>query len=190
MKKIKIDTTPILEGTIIDIESTHWDSKRGELFTAGFLSREGIVILQRLESTEEDFKKRVTEEIQVKKRPWYAFNKKVEEGFLQNTIDRDLQLEHEAAFVALLKEGLLSHYNSLCDPLFNEEIPRFWGAWKKTKDLVFLSKIVRHNYCCLGKEYYLKLKRIDKLEVPKIAPFRSSAQIEKNYIRHQLGFSY
>ena len=189
MKKIEVDITPILEGTIIDFETTHWDVKKGELITAGFLSKEGIVILQRLELTENEFKKRVIEEIQTKRRPWYAFNKEFEEKFLPIVIDKELQQnERESAFGALLEEGLLDHYNSLCDPLFNEEIPRFWDAWKSTKDLVFISKIVRHNYCCLAKEYYLKLKRIDRFDVNKIELFPSSAQIEKTHIRNQLGF--
>lgn len=56
------------------------------------------------------------------------------------------------------------------------------------KDMILLSKIIRHNYCCLAKEYYLKLKRIDNLDVPKINMLPSSAQIEKKYIRNQCGF--
>lgn len=191
MKKIEIPVTGNLEGTIIDFETTHWDAKKGELITSGFLTKEGIVILQRLELTENEFKKRVIEEIQTKKRPWYAFNKEFEEKFLQISVDNELQQkERESAFGALLEEGLLDHYNLLCDPLFNEEIPRFWDAWNSTKDKVLVSKIVRHNYCCLAKEYYLKRKRIDILDVNEIKPFPSSAQVEKMYIRRQLDLFY
>ena len=189
MRKVKLSHGKlILDGAIIDFETTHWDVKRGELITAGFLSKEEIVILQRLELTENEFKKRVIEEIQTKKRPWYAFNKEFEEAFLPILIDNELQHEHESAFGALLEEGLLDNYNLLCDPLFNDEIGRLWSAWKSTKDMLFASKIVRHNYCCLAKEYYLKLKRIDRLDVNKIELFPSSAQIEKTHIRNQLGF--
>lgn len=190
MRKIQVDHRPTnLEGTIIDFETTGLDVTTGELITAGFLSEEGIVILQRLELTEDEFKKRVIEEIEPKKRPWYAFNKEFEEKFLPITIDIELQhLERESAFGALVKEGLLSHYNLLCDPLFNEEISSFWDAWKSTKDMLFVSKIVRHNCCCLAKEYYLKLKRMDKLDVGEIKPFPCSAPIEKKFIRNQLGF--
>jgi hypothetical protein len=189
MKRIEVDIPSILEGTIIDFETTHWDVEKGELITVGFLSKEEIVILQRLELTENEFKKMAIEEIQTKKRPWFAFNKEFEEKFLPITMDKELQQnEREAAFGALVNEGLLDHYGLLCDPLFNEEIPRFWNAWKSTKDMVFVSKIVRHNYCCLAKEYYLKQKRIDKLDVNQIKPFPSSAQIEKRYLRNQLDF--
>jgi hypothetical protein len=189
MKRIEVDTPSILEGTIIDFETTHWVVEKGELITAGFLSKEGILILQRLELTENEFKKKVIEEIQTKRRPWYAFNKEFEEKFLPITMDKELQQnERESAFGALLDEGLLDHYDLLCDPLFNEEIHRFWNAWKSTKDMVFVSKIVRHNYCCLAKEYYLKLKRIDKLDMNQIKPLPSSAQIEKRYVRKQLDF--
>lgn len=190
MRKIQVGHRPTnLEGTIIDFETTSVDVNTGELITAGFLSEEGIVIIQRLELTEDEFKKRVIEELKTKKRPWYAFNKEFEEKFLPITIDIELQhRERESAFGALLEEGLLSHYNLLCDPLFNEEISRFWDAWNSTKDMLFVSKIVRHNYCCLAKEYYLKLKRIDKLDAEEIKPFLCSASIEKNFIRNQLGF--
>ncbi len=104
-------------------------------------------------------------------------------------VDKELQRnKREAAFGALLDERLLNHYGLLCDPLFNEEIHRFWNLWKSTKDMIPLSKIIRHNYCCLAKEYYLKLKRIDGLDVSEITALPSSAQIEKNYIRNQCGF--
>lgn len=128
-KKIKIEITPSLNGTIIDFETTHWDVKEGELLTAGFLSKDGVAILQRFELSEDMFKRRVI-----------------------------------------------------------EEIHRFWNLWKSTKDVILLSKIIRHNYCCLAKEYYLKLKRIDKLDVTKINLLPSSAQIEKRYNRNQCGF--
>jgi hypothetical protein len=188
-KKIKIEITPSLNGTIIDFETTHWDVKEGELLTAGFLSKDGVAILQRFELSEDMFKRRVIEEIQTKERPWFAFNKEFEEAFLPISIDKELQqYEREAAFGALCDEGLFSHYALLCDPLFNEEIHRFWNLWKSTKDVILLSKIIRHNYCCLAKEYYLKLKRIDKLDVTKINLLPSSAQIEKRYIRNQCGF--
>jgi len=189
MKRIKMNIALPLKGTIIDFETTHWDVKKGELLTAGFLSKDEIVILQRFEQAEDAFKRSVIEEVQTKARPWFAFNKEFEEAFVPMSIDKELQQrEREAAFGALVDEGLLNHYNLLCDPLFNEEIPRFWNLWKTTKDMILLSKIVRHNYCCLAKEYYLKLKRMDKLDVTKIDLLPSSAQIEKNYIRNQCGF--
>ncbi len=122
------------KGTIIDFETTHWDAEKGELLTAGFLSRDEIVILQRFEQAENTFKRSVIEEVQTKTRPWFAFNKKFEEAFVPMNIDIELQrIEREAAFRALLDEGLLNHYDLLCDPLFNGEIPRFWNLWKSTK---------------------------------------------------------
>ncbi len=187
MQKIQINCRTAVDGTIIDFETTHWDVERGELITVGFLSQEGILILQRLEISEDEFKKRAIEEVRTKKRPWFAFNKEFEEKFLPIVLDHELQHGRESAFGALLEEGLLKHYNLLCDPLFNDEMKRFWDAWKSTKDMVFVSKIARHNYCCLAKECYLKLKRIDKLELSEIECLPSSAQVEKRDIRKQLG---
>jgi len=189
MRRIQVDCLPTLDGTIMDFETTHLDVNKGELITAGFLSQDGIVILQRLAMPQDEFDKIVKNETKNKMKPWYAFNKRFEESFCQLEIEHDLQVEHEAAFMALKNEDLLDHYNSLCDPIFNEEIESFWNAWKKTENLVFISKIVRHNYCCLTKEYYLKLRRINELPPNQIGIFPSSALIEKRYIRRQLGFS-
>jgi len=189
MKEIQIDRSLDLDGTIIDFETTHYDARIGELITAGFLSQNGFIILQRLESTKDDFEKKVIQEMKTKKKPWYAFVKNCEESFCGLEVDCDLQDNRESAYIALKDAGLLEYYNSLCDPLFNEEISEFWDAWKLTKNLIFVSKIVRHNYCCLAKEYYLKLRRRDKLDLNMIGPFLSSAPIEKLYIRKQLGFS-
>jgi hypothetical protein len=182
MKKIKIEWNMPMNGSIMDIESTHYDATKGELITVGFLSENGFTIFQRVESREPDFKAYAMNEMKAFDRPFYAFNKKCEEGFCGSIIDHDLQIGQEATYIALKNEGLLSHYNSLCDPLFNEEIPEYWNTWKITKNPLFLSKIVRHNYCCLAKEYYLKLKRVDKIEPNEIKPFISSAAIEKKCI--------
>jgi hypothetical protein len=182
MKTIKIEWRTPLEGSIVDIESTHYDATKGELITAGFLSKNGFTILQRVKSSEADFKVYVVDTMDAFGRPFYAFQKDCEEGFCGNTIDCDLQVGREAAYIALKNEELLEHYNSLCDPLFNEEIPEFWKAWKETKNPLFLSKIVRHNYCCLAKEYYLKLKRVDRIEPSQIKRFLSSAALEKKCI--------
>jgi len=188
MKKIQINWKLPLNGTIIDFETTHWDAKKGEIITAGFLTKNGFKIIQRLESSEDEFKKTITDEMKSMTQPWYAFNKRCEEGFCGFDIECDLQEDKESAYIALKNSGLLNHYNSLCDPLFNYEVPRFWDLWKITKDPLLLSKIVRHNYCCLAKEYYLKLKKIDNVSLDEINPFLSSAPIEKLYIHKQLGF--
>ena len=63
MKKIQINWKLPLNGTIIDFETTHWDAKKGEIITAGFLTKNGFEIIQRLESGEEEFKKTITDEM-------------------------------------------------------------------------------------------------------------------------------
>ena len=192
MKKIQINCELPFNGTIIDFESTHWDAKKGEIITAGFLTKNGFKIMQRLNSNKDEFKKIITDEMKSMTKPWYAFSKKCEEGFCGLDIECDLQenteFAYESAYGALKNSGLLNHYNSLCDPLNNYEVPGVWESWKITKEPLVLSKIVRHNYCCLAKEYYLKLKRIDNVSLEEIKPFQSSAPIEIAYIHKQLGF--
>jgi hypothetical protein len=190
MKTIRIPLNLTnLDGTIIDVETTHFDATKGELLTAGFLAKNGITIIQRMNSTEVDFRKIVNNGIGDFMKPLYAFNKDMEERFLPVKIDNDLQSQQEAAFGALLNEGLLDHYGLLSDPCFNDDIPQFWEAWLITKNPIFVSKIVRHNCCCLAKEYYIKQKRMDRLETNKIQKLPSSAQLEMRFIRPQLGIS-
>lgn len=190
MERIKIEWNTPMKGSIMDIESTHYDATKGELVTAGFLSKNGFTILQRVKSSKIDFRAYVIAEMEAFGRPLYAFNRNCEEGFCGNIIDFDLQVGQEATYIALKNEGLLEHYNSLCDPLFNEEIPEYWKAWKKTKNPLFLSKIVRHNYCCLAKEYYLKVKRVDGIDSSQIGRFLSSAAIEKKYVWPPLNINF
>jgi hypothetical protein len=181
MKTIQIDWKLPLEGTIIDFETTHWDSKMGELVTSGFLTKDGFKIIQRYNSDNKAFKKATIKEMESLPKPWYAFNKKFEEDFCGLEMTCDLQNGRESAYRALKDSGLLDHYNLLCDPLFNNEVPTFWNLWKKTKEPLLLSKIVRHNFCCLSKEYYLKLLRVDNLSLEEIKPLFNSAQMEKMY---------
>lgn len=113
----------------------------------------------------------------------------MEERFLSVQIENELQLGTEAAFGSLLRGGLLEQYNQLCDPCFSDEVPHLWNAWKATKDLLLISKIVRHNCCCLAKEYYLKQKWKDRISTKKIEQLPCSAQLEKKSIRKQLGLT-
>lgn len=189
MKSIKINSELLLDGTIIDFETTHWDAKKGELITSGFLTKKGFKILQRLNSSKDEFKKATLEEMQSMPKPWYAFSKGFEEDFCGHDIAWELQEGRESAYGALKDSGLLTHYNLLCDPLFNYEVPKFWKLWKITKEPLLLSKIVRHNYCCLSKEYYLKLLRIDKLPIREIKHLINSAPMEKVYFYETLGCS-
>jgi hypothetical protein len=189
MKKVVIYWKLPLQGSIIDIESTHYDPSKGELFTIGFLSSNGFTIFQRANSNEKIFKNWVEQEMLDFPKPWFAFNKKCEEGFCGKSISHELQLEHESAYSALLSENLLKHYDLLSDPLFNEEVPIFWEMWKETGNPLLLSKIIRHNYCCLAKEYYLKLKRVDKVDPKNLQPLLNSAAIEKKYIRPALAIA-
>jgi hypothetical protein len=44
MRSIQISFDLPLDGTIIDFETTHYDVTKGELITAGFLVKSGVLI--------------------------------------------------------------------------------------------------------------------------------------------------
>jgi hypothetical protein len=177
-----------VQGTIVDFEGTHFDAAKGELVTAGFLTNDGFTIVQRCNLTASEFTATIVDRMQRCEKPWYAYHKQCEEGFSGLAIERELQDGRESTYAALRRYGLLERYNALCDPLFNEEIPAFWDVWTATQNRLFLSKIVRHNYCCLAKEYYLKRRKEDACTLDDLTRLRSSAPIEKNYIRPLLHF--
>jgi hypothetical protein len=68
------------QGTVVDIEATHFKASKGELFTVGFLSDKGFTIFQRLYSSETAFKRLITEEVPNFSEPWFAFNKECEKS--------------------------------------------------------------------------------------------------------------
>lgn len=170
-------------GSIVDVETTDLLPSTGELVTVGVLSGDGIRIFQRTGGLEE-FTKSLPEGIF--ESPLYAFNRSFEERFLEVKVNCDLQNGFESGFAALKGEGLLSLYNRLNDPLINREIPSYWEAYWTLRNPIFLRKIVRHNYCCLCKEYYLKVRRVDGVKVSEIKPFISSAIFEAKWIRPKI----
>jgi hypothetical protein len=66
----------------------------------------------------------VTKEIGAVKKPWYAFNKEMEERFLSIKVDNELQqIEREAAFGALLNEGCLNTIMRYLTPVLMKRYP-------------------------------------------------------------------
>ncbi len=87
MRSIHINFYLPLDGTIIDFETTHYDVTKGELITAGFLVKSGVLIFQRLELIESEFKEMVVKKMKSMAKPWYAVNKKFEESFIQLSLE-------------------------------------------------------------------------------------------------------
>lgn len=80
MRSIHINFDLPLDGTIIDFETTHYDVTKGELITAGFLVKSGVLIFQRLELIESEFKEMVVKKMKSMAKPWYAFNKNLKKA--------------------------------------------------------------------------------------------------------------
>ena len=172
----------MIKGCVVDVETTGLTSSTGELVTCGVLRDSGLSIIQRTEESSKEFLEFVRAELVNLERPLYAFNKSFEEGFCHVPISCNLQLYEESTYYALKRDGLLSLYNLLGDPLRGAEVPVFWSAYMPLHEPIFLSKIIRHNYCCLVKEYYLKLVRFDGVDVEQIEPMLNSQLIEAKWI--------
>jgi len=172
-------------GSIVDVETTDILPEHAEMVTFGYLSGNRLGVFQRTGGLSE-FERSVKDFTKSLDTPLYAFSRGFEESFLDVKVNVDLQNGLESSFAALKTEGLVSLYNRLNDPLINNEVPSYWEAYKTLRNPVFLSKIVRHNYCCLCKEYYLKLRRIDGLKVSEIRSFVSSAIFEAKWIKPKL----
>src|SRR3989441_11736030 len=80
----------LLRGTIVDIETTGVSADRDNLITVGILTNGAYRIYQATDGS--DMLRPLRPILQDLPRPIYAFNKGVEESFLQIPVDRELQL--------------------------------------------------------------------------------------------------
>ena len=183
---VNINLPCLIKGCVVDVETTGLTARIGELITCGILRDSGLSVIQRTEESNSEFTKYVNVTLAELERPLYAFNKAFEEGFCHVPISCNLQFYEESTYYALKRDGLLSLYNLLGDPLRGAEVPVFWSAYMSLHEPIFLSKIIRHNYCCLVKEYYLKLVRFDGVDVGQVEPLINSAIIEAKWIALKL----
>jgi hypothetical protein len=160
----------LLQGTIIDVETTAIRPEEGELLTLGMFFGEKVLIYQRADPTPEGkaaFWKRIENWVEFCPRPYFAYNKSFEERWLGTGIDSDLmekwKREAEKRVVDVntrrtMKWPKVSELISLpheyygLNDIDGKEVPQLWEEYRKSLDPVLLERIIYHNLYDLIRE--------------------------------------
>jgi len=150
-----------------DTETTGLNPDMDEIITFGFLVKDRVTIMQRMDASAEEFYEAVRSRISELPRPLYAHNARFEKGFLASMLGAQLDIvdifhpwmervESEAMKYPTLDE--LAHLPREYfreKPLKGEEVPFLWRSYQKTREKRKLSFIVRHNMEDLVQALYV-----------------------------------
>ena len=147
----------IFEGSIIDIETTGLYPDEDDIITFGFLVRDTITVMQRLEATASEFYQAVKSRVLELPSPLYAYNAKFERSFLAAKLKLDLDIIDifEPWMQRAEREGrkypALDDLARLPREYFEEQVldgrqvPFLWRSYQNTGDKRKVSLVVRHN---------------------------------------------
>jgi len=160
----------LLNGTIIDVETTSIKPEDGELVTLGMFYGDKILIFQRADPTPEGkaaFLRKIECWKEFCPRPYFAYNKSFEEMWLGTPIDSDLmekwkrEAENHIVDVQTRRRmkwpkvceliSLPHEYYGLSD-IGGRDVPRLWEEYRKSGDLKILDKVIYHNLYDLIRE--------------------------------------
>lgn len=160
----------LLQGTIIDVETTARRPQEGELLTLGMFFGDKILIYQRADPTPAGrtaFEKKIENWTEFCPRPYFAYNKSFEEEWLGTRIDSDLmekwKIEAEKRIVDTRTNrkmkwpkvseliSLPHEYYGLSD-ICSRDVPQLWEDFKKNEDPLLLERIIYHNLYDLIRE--------------------------------------
>ncbi len=138
----------VLQGSIVDIETTGLSPKIDSVITVGLVHNNVCEIFQR--THEADICQLLDQKLRSLPRPIYAFNKRFEESFLGIVVDRELQSRpFESRNEAIQVSGV-------CDPLGSGlRVPGEWWAYAVDRGLYHLNRIIAHNLADLRHELCL-----------------------------------
>lgn len=148
----------LLKGTIIDVETTGLNPDVNEIVTFGYLTENKVSIMQRVEASATEFYKAIKSKLSKLPHPFYAYNAKFDQMFLNSKLKRKTPPEFIDIFKPWMERAELEgqKYPSLDElarlprAYFKEKIikgrdvPFLWAGYQKTKDKRKLSPIVRH----------------------------------------------
>ena len=157
----------LFNGAIIDIETTGLNPDMDEIITFGFLVKDRVTVMQRMDASAEEFYEAVRSRISELPRPLYAHNARFEKGFLASMLGARLDIvdifhpwmervESEAMkYPALDELAHLPREYFREKPLKGEGVTFLWRSYQKTREKRKLSLIVRHNMEDLVQALYV-----------------------------------
>lgn len=160
----------LLNGTIIDVETTSIKPEDGDLVTLGMFYGDKILIYQRADPTQEgkvEFLRKIDNWKEFCPRPYFAYNKAFEEAWLGTAVDSDLmekwkreaenhivdmQTNRKMKWPKVCELISLPHeYYGLSD-IGGRDVPELWEQYSRTRDTALLDKIIYHNLYDLIRE--------------------------------------
>lgn len=157
----------LVEGTIINLETTGTDSDKDEIITFGFLQHNVMTVIQRVEAHSSEFYDVITEKLSCLAHPVYAYDSRFHEAFLLAKLHLPIELVdifepwRQKALKMGLKYPTLDELASVPRQYFGEivvperEVRLLWTNYVKTKDKRKLAAVVRHCMEDLRQALYI-----------------------------------
>ena len=146
----------LVQGTIINLETTGLDPPGNDIITCGFLEHNIITVIQRIEANPTEFYDIISEKLSNLVHPIYAYDARFHEAFLLAKLHIPIELTdifepwRDKARTKGLSYPSLDDLASVPREYFGEivvperEVRSLWASYAKTQDKRKLSLIVRH----------------------------------------------
>lgn len=146
----------LVEGTIINLETTGKDSDKDEIITFGLLEHNVITVIQRVEAKSDEFHGIIIERLSGLAHPVYAYDNRFHEAFLLAKLHLPIELVdifepwRRKALTMGMRYPTLDELASVPRQYFGEivipdrEVRLLWTSYVKTNDKRKLAAIVRH----------------------------------------------
>ncbi len=157
----------LVEGAIINLETTGLDSDTDDIIAFGFLERNIMTVVQRIEANRAEFYDVITEKLSALAQPIYAYDARFHEAFLLTKLRIPIEVLdvfepwRDRARAKGMKYPSLDDLASVPRQYFGErvvpdrEVRSLWASYTKTLDKRKLTPIVRHCMEDLRQTLYL-----------------------------------
>jgi len=157
----------LVQGAIINLETTGLDAERDDIITFGFLEHNTITVVQRMEAEPAEFYGTITEKLSALAHPIYAWDAHFHEGFLLAKLHTPVELVdifepwRQRARAKGLSYPSLDKLVSVPREYLGEivvpeqEVRSLWKSYVKYQDKRPLSAIVRHCMEDLRQALYI-----------------------------------
>ena len=147
----------MMQGTIIDIETTGLDYREHEIITFGYLEGNTARVLQRAEATPDEYHYMISESLRKLPQPFYGYNSEFDRMFLISKTGVDFAMVDLFESFKKKSDDIGKKYPKLDElpsvprEYFGEKtvparmIPSLWNSYLAKKDKRALAAIVRHN---------------------------------------------
>jgi len=157
----------LVKGAIINLDTTGLDAEVDDIIALGFLERNIITVVQRVEATRTEFYDIISKKLSHLAQPIYAYDARLHEAFILAKLHTPIELidilepwRNRARGMAIRFPGL-DDLASVPRQYFGEtvvtdrQVRLLWASYTKTQDKRKLTPIVRHCMEDLRQALYI-----------------------------------